>query len=83
MIEKMEQYNILITSYKLAELFFNDSAVEDSKKIEMQSKLSDLCRKLSALVTWFEGNKIKVEQHELEHGFNVIFRVKRFEKYKY
>ena len=80
---KMNSYNKLIAQYKMAEIFFNNKGIEDSKKLEYMDKLHLITGQLEDQINYFDKNKIKYTNIEGTEGFNVEFRVKRYELYGY
>ena len=80
---KMNYYNKLIAKYKMAEIFFNSTDVQDSEKLKFSEKLKQLTGQLEDHLNYFDSNKIKCSNEEGTEGFNVEFRVLRYEKYGY
>jgi hypothetical protein len=80
---KMNDYNKLIAKYKMAEIFFNSKDVQDSEKLKFMDKLKQLTGQLEGHLNYFDKNKIKYSNEEGTEGFNVEFRVLRYEKYGY
>ena len=80
---KMNEFNKLIAKYRMAEIFFNSKDVEDSEKLKHMDKLKQIAAQIEERINYFDKNKIKYTNNEVTEGFNIEFRVARYEKYNY
>ena len=84
-IKQMEKYNKIIISYKMADLFYNNSKIPDEKKLnkELMDKLNRIVAERELVRKELDSNSVKISDNELVHGFHIEFRIQRYTRYGY
>ncbi len=80
---ELSEYNKIVAKFQMALIYLDNKTIESIDKEKHFPKFRSIVSEMESYLKSFRENKIKYTDTEAYEGFNVEFRVTRFEKYGY
>ena len=80
---KMKEYNKLVVRFKMAAIYLDSPDTENEVTEPHIQRFQDLTKSMDKYWKLFKKDGIEFTDVEVMEGFNVEFRIARYEKYNY